>query len=436
MRMGPPATILVATALLAVVPIACRPTAGTVVLFTGRSPAAHVGGLSWGADPERGRLVAFDARLRVVRTVADPHLAVPMAVAPLGERLLVSELTGDAVVLETTGGYVGEWFGPHAVTLYAGSGTRVLAVRSPYRVPQFRAESAGAPLIVVLDSTGHPLERVATIRVPASPLLAQVENAGAVAAGPGGAIYFAPLVRDEVVRYDAGGAVRWTARRGVGPLPLVTVALALGPDGRLYALGPADSAASRFRLDIVDTATGRVLDSRLLDSTQTGVAVDPRGRLQLFDAAAAMAAAQPAAREPFLPSFSLPDLAGDTVTLGRFAGRVTLVNFWASWCHPCREEFPHMAELYRAFDRRDFEIVAISDDVDAGAMRAFVADFAPRFPVLVGGGRMKGAYHYRGLPYSVLIDRRGRVVERIFGFGGEAEFRRLRGTIAKEIEAP
>jgi len=49
---------------------------------------------------------------------------------------------------------------------------------------------------------------------------------------------------------------------------------------------------------------------------------------------------------------------------------------------------------------------------------------------------MKGTYHYRGLPYSVLLDRHGQIVERIFGFGGAAEFRRLRDTIAKEIRAP
>ena len=359
-----------------------------------------------------------------------------MAVAPLGEGLLVTELTGDAVVIDTSGRFVREWSGPHAVTLYAGLGSRVVAVRSPYRVPQFLAESTGAPLFVVLDSTGRPLERVAAIRVPAPPLLAQVENAGAVAVGPHGAVYYAPLVRDEIVRYDAGGAVRWTALRGVARLPVVNVALALGPDGRLYALGAADTAVSRFRLDVFDTGTGRRIEGRLLDSTETGVAVDRRGRVRLFDARAVLAAAQPAEREPFGPPFALPDLAGDTVRLGEFAGRVTLVNFWASWCHPCREEFPHMADLYRALDRRDFAVVAISDDVDAGAMRAFVAEFAPPFPVLVGGGRMKGIYHYRGLPYSILLDRRGRVVERVFGFGGEREFRRLRGAIAKEIAAP
>lgn len=94
-----------------------------------------------------------------------------------------------------------------------------------------------------------------------------------------------------------------------------------------------------------------------------------------------------------------------------------------------------MAELYREFDRHDFDIAAISDDVDDGKMRGFVREFGPPFPILVGRGRMKEIYHYRGLPYSVLLDRRGRVIERIFGFGGEQEFRSLRETISREIHA-
>jgi hypothetical protein len=65
-----------------------------------------------------------------------------------------------------------------------------------------------------------------------------------------------------------------------------------------------------------------------------------------------------------------------------------------------------------------------------------VRRFQPPFPILVGGGRMKQVYHYRGLPYSVLLDRRGRVIERIFGFGGAEEFRNLHDTIAKEVGVP
>lgn len=92
-----------------------------------------------------------------------------------------------------------------------------------------------------------------------------------------------------------------------------------------------------------------------------------------------------------------------------------------------------MIDLYRRYDRGDLEIVAISDDVDRSRMLGFVREYRPPFTVLVGGGRMKQQYHYRGLPYSVLLDRRGHVIERIFGFGGTTEFRELSATIAKEI---
>ena len=94
-----------------------------------------------------------------------------------------------------------------------------------------------------------------------------------------------------------------------------------------------------------------------------------------------------------------------------------------------------MAQLHRKFNRNDFDIAAISDDVSESKMRAFVGEFHPPFPILVGGGRMKSVYHYRGLPYSVLLDKQGRIIERIFGFGGDAEFRHLRETITGEIDA-
>jgi thiol-disulfide isomerase/thioredoxin len=284
-------------------------------------------------------------------------------------------------------------------------------------------------------------------------------NAGAVAVGPDGAVYYGPLVRDEIQKYGPGGERRWTTRRGlyaresdpvfVAPQgtelrirnALATVALALGPDGRLYALGADDSAATRLRVDVLDTATGGILSTRHLEARETAVAVDRAGALALFnaDSLLAQAGAAPgsrAGREPFTPGFALPTPAGDTVTLAHFAGTVTLVNFWASWCDPCREEFPLMATLYREFGRRDFEIVAISDDVDHGKMTAFVRAFRPPFPILAGGGRMKALYHYRGLPYSVLLDRRGRVIERIFGFGGAAAFAKLHETIANEVRVP
>jgi thiol-disulfide isomerase/thioredoxin len=381
-----------------------------------------------------------------------------MAVTPLGtSELLVTEQTGEGVVMDTLGRVLREWASPDVASLYAAGAGRVAATRSPYYVPQLgAAEADTAPLVRMLDTLGRPTEGLATIRRPALPFLAYLVNAGAVVVGPGGAVYYAPLVRDEVRKYARGGALAWTAKRGLFPsepdpafLPargtelrvrsaLVNVALALGPDGRLYALGSEDSTATRLRVDVLDTATGAILATRRLGTRDAAVAVDEAGTLVVLDADSLLAAATAGAggREPFAPAFTLPNLNGDTVTLARFAGKVTLVNFWASWCDPCREEFPHMAGLYREFGRADFEIAAVSDDVDAGKMVAFVRRYRPPFPILVGGGRMKQVYHYRGLPYSVLLDRRGRIIERIFGFGGSEEFRNLHETIAKEVRVP
>ena len=449
-------------AVLATATLGCRAPApgGLTLLFLGRSPAASLNGLSWAPDPDHSRVVAFDGRLHVVRQVTSPRLATPMAVAPLGAtELLITERTGEGVVLDTAGQPAREWESPDVASLYAAAGGRVVAVRSPYYVPQLAdPEPDTAPLIRVLDTLGRPIAGLATIRRPALPLLGYLVNAGAVAAASDGSVYYAPLVRDEIRKYGPGGGLRWSAKRGLPgteadpvflPSPkgstelrvrsrLVNVALVLGPDGRLYALGSDDSSATRLRVDVVDTATGAIVATRHLGERVAAVAVDRSGALALFDGDSLLAAAAPAAggREPFAPAFALPDLRGDTVTLAAFRGTVTLVNFWASWCDPCREEFPHMAGLYREFDHEDFAIVAVSDDVDAGKMRAFVRQFQPPFPILVGGGRMKQTYHYRGLPYSLLLDRQGRVVERIFGFGGEEEFRNLRATIAKEVGVP
>ncbi len=451
-----------ATALAVYTVAACGPAPSEfTLLFVGRSPTARVSNLTWAPDPDRSRLVAFDGNLHVVRTIADPRLATPMAVASLAPgHLLVTERTGEGVVFDVAGSGtpLREWTSPFPASLYATDAHRIVAARSPYFV-QFVAEQGGEPLLWLLDTLGHPTHGIGTIHVPEVPYLAQLVNAGAVALDPSDddAVYFAPLVRDEIVKFDRTGATLWRTARGVFrqesdprfvPPPrgkprdlrvayaIVNIAVALAPDGRLYVLGAQDSGATRLRLDVLDRGTGRLVTTRLLGMPQAAVAIDRRGALHILDADSLLGQSPALGRETFGPPFSLPTLAGDSVSLADYRGKVTLVNFWASWCDPCREEFPHMAALYRDFARSDFDIAAISDDVDDGKMRAFIREFRPPFQILVGGGRMKGTYHYRGLPYSVLLDRHGRIVERIFGFGGAAEFSALRETIAKEIRAP
>jgi len=364
-------------------------------------------------------------------------------------RLLITERTGEGVVFDTAGTPVREWESTFPASLYASEGSRIIASRSPYFV-QFIAEDGSAPLLWLLDTLGRPHQGLGTIHVPDIPYLVQLVNAGPVALS-GGVAYFAPLVRDEILRLDATGSPVWRSSRGLIPVErdprfaagkgrrvehaLINIAMTVGPDGRLYVLGAQDSAATNLRLDVLETETGAIVATRVLNTAATAIAVNRRGTIRVLDPVALLAQTPTQGREPFAPPFALPDTAGKPVRLDQYRGKVTLVNFWASWCEPCREEFPHMAELYRAFSRDQFDIAAISDDVSDGKMRAFVREFRPPFPILVGGGRMKAAYHYRGLPYSVLLDKQGRVIERIFGFGGEVEFRRLRETIAREIHA-
>ena len=382
--------------------------------------------------------------------ITDPRLSSPVAVARFpANRLLVTERTGEGVVFDTAGKPEREWESPFAASLYATDGSRIIASRSPYSV-QFVAEDGSAPLLWLLDTLGVPRQGLGTIHVPDIRYLAQLVNAGPAALSDGAA-YFAPLVRDQILRLDATGSPVWRSSRGLIPVErdprfaagkdarvehaLINIAMVVGPDGRLYVLGGQDSAATRLRLDVLDMETGAILESRVLGTAATAIAVNRRGKIRVLDPDALLAQPPTRGRELFAPAFALPDLTGKPVRLQDYRGKVTLVNFWASWCEPCRAEFPHMAELYRHFDRGDFDIAAISDDVSATKMRAFVDEFRPPFPILVGGGHMKAVYHYRGLPYSVLLDKQGRVIERIFGFGGEAEFARLRETITREIHA-
>lgn len=444
----------IGAALAAGLLLGCRPApTDQTLLFFRRSPVAHIAGHTWAPDPDHSRLIVFRG-LEPVRTVSAPALTAPVATSALNGNVLVTEMMGEAVVLDTAGGLVRDWSSSHPVALYAAGGGGIVAARSPYRVPALMSEPDTAPLFRLLDTEGRQVAGIGRIR--ALPFLTEVVNAGAVAVTDE-AIYFAPLVRDEIIRFSLKGDVVWTTKRGLyehetDPLYLpargraipvqqaiVNIALVLGPDGNLYALGAADSAATRLRLDVLDTATGQILGTRELQPRETAVALDRRGRILVADADSLAARAPTVgSRPPFTPTFALPNLTGDTVRLSDYAGKVTLVNFWASWCDPCREEFPHMAELYGSLTGggQPFAIAAISDDVDAGAMRRFVTEFNPPFPILVGGGRMKGTYHYRGLPYTLLLDRQGRVIERIFGFGGAGEFTRLRETIAKEIANP
>jgi peroxiredoxin len=117
------------------------------------------------------------------------------------------------------------------------------------------------------------------------------------------------------------------------------------------------------------------------------------------------------------PNFQLRDLDGHLVTLSELRGKVVLLNFWATWCGPCRVEMPAMEQLYRMFSRKDFEILAVSIDAQGEAVtRPFQQEYHLTFPILHDSDYRVGLmYGARSLPMTFLVDRQGVVRHQIFG---------------------
>ena len=117
------------------------------------------------------------------------------------------------------------------------------------------------------------------------------------------------------------------------------------------------------------------------------------------------------------PNFQLPDLNGHFVALSDLHGKVVLLNFWATWCGPCRVEMPAMEELYRTFSRKDFEILAVSTDAQGVSVtRPFQQENHLTFPILHDADYRVGlTYGARSLPMTFMVDRQGIVRHQIFG---------------------
>jgi len=113
------------------------------------------------------------------------------------------------------------------------------------------------------------------------------------------------------------------------------------------------------------------------------------------------------------PDFSLPDLDGELRQMAEWDGDVVLVNFWATWCPPCRKEMPAFVEVQEEYGSQGVTIVAVAID-EAEAVRDFADTYGINFPVLIGeSNAMAVARDYGNrfgaLPYSVLMDRQGKI---------------------------
>ena len=114
--------------------------------------------------------------------------------------------------------------------------------------------------------------------------------------------------------------------------------------------------------------------------------------------------------------FSLPDLNGKQAELSAYAGKVVLLNFWATWCPPCRAEMPSMEVLYRRFKNQGLEILAVNGGEDTAQVQKFIQDNRYTFPVLMDrNNRISALYGITAIPTTYILDRKGMIVGILVG---------------------
>ena len=115
------------------------------------------------------------------------------------------------------------------------------------------------------------------------------------------------------------------------------------------------------------------------------------------------------------PEFTLESVGGEQITLSALNGQVRLIDFWATWCAPCREEVPMFKELYEIYAPQGFTIVAIAAE-GADAVREYVKANGIEYPNLVDPDEVvSDLYEVPALPSAYLVDREGRIVEEFVG---------------------
>jgi thiol-disulfide isomerase/thioredoxin len=419
------------------------------LLFSGVVPAARrPDGTQAIVAPSGNRILEFDRRGRFQRSIGDLVVRHLVGIAADSADWIVTEREGTHLRIGSSGASQGEFSSAFGTSLLATIPDGYVAGRSPFAITTSRLPP-GSPLLVDLGVDGQIRAMIDTTLATTTPEASFLANAGTIAARDS-MVFFGFLARDEIRAYDLRGRLRWISDRGLdwatvpsieetpsgAELHFRPVTLGMTTTERgLFVLSYADTAESALRLDVFDQQTGVLVRTSGFTPGPWLMTLDSRGALWLAPIDTVDRLAPPPAR-PLFPGFRLSTTAGDTFDLASVRGKVALVNFWASWCAPCRAEFPLMNQLSREFPGGDFVIVAVNEDVDEKAARRFLQELPANFVVPLGRGRMQEKVAYRGLPFTVLLDRNGAVIERFFGFGGTAQFALLRQRIAVAIREP
>ena len=430
-----------------------------LVFHRGRGTARDGDGRTYVPDPGGSRILVVGEEATVTAIAGGPGdddggLIQPLSAAPTstGGLFVTDAETDPGLFWFDDGEYAGAAAPPVEFgEIRAGPDGALWAARSPY-VLRFDETMPGEPLLYRFDPLAGEGVGIAAIEPVADPSWNRVANAGPIAVGEDGTAYFSFFLRNELRAYAPAGELLWRTKRGLiweenagggGPMRPVTQAIALGPDGLLYGLSVPDTlpelsaevtpSRGGRRVEVYDPTTGVFLRAATVPAAWTTFAVDRFGVVYHVDPAAVEATAPPPERRP-LPRVVLAGFDGEEATFDRWAGKALLVNFWASWCVPCQREIPQLIRYYDELDTAHVEFIGVSADETRGAALAFIEPFDVPFPQFYGGLGMQEDFGFFGLPYTIVVDHHGRIVEEVFGFGNEENWRYLQGVLEEEVE--
>jgi thiol-disulfide isomerase/thioredoxin len=397
-----------------------------------------------------GGVVSIDARLRVSRPALQLEGRQVVSVAPAqGDSLWLTDASGELVRVDGRGHVVSTQASPFAYPVVVGdpSSEDIWVLRSAEQFA-YQPEPLDAPLLIRLRGGREDTTLVGRAVRPAHHLLTGLANAGHLAVGPG-AVFYAPFIRDEVIALTSTGDTLWVARRRLPQSTAeprfevrdkqvvidyhpVNLGIAQGPDGLVYVLSTPGFTTTESRLDVLNPATGQLLRTSRLSTARPTIAADESGRVYLLDPFRLLSGVPQREREA-APEFDLPTIRGGRLSSASLRGRVVLLNFWASWCTPCRTEMPALDSLRREIGDTTFLFIGVNEEKDIEAARSFMHELGFDFPVVLGRGTMRQRFHYPGLPYTVLLDQRGRIAARWIGFAGEEQVQTMRALVRAEL---
>src|SRR6185369_4162154 len=138
-----------------------------------------------------------------------------------------------------------------------------------------------------------------------------------------------------------------------------------------------------------------------------------------FLSAAGPVDAAPRPEQP-APNFKVISTTGQTISQDNYRGYVLIIDFFATWCQPCRQSIPHLVEMNRKYGKQGLQILGLSVDEDGErGVKSFTDEFRVNYPVALAGDSAQSDFGVRSVPIMYLIDKKGKVVEVYRGFSDE-----------------